>query len=235
MGPAVVLLVLFARTNPDPAAPQRPWTTMAAVFAVMAAFTGAMSVATDMVAGERERRSLLPLLVSACSRRSVIIGKWLAASLFAWGSLLINVAAFGLVFAWAEVVPSATPSVVLMAPALLMLALLASALEILISTVCRNTKEANTYLSMVVFAVMAGAMWLGFRPEASQGWLHLVPLAGQQRLLGIGFAGGPSSLVQTATVAVESALLTWTTAAATALALVAAGSIFQRDEAVYGG
>ena len=236
MGPAVVLIVLIARTQQDSGASAgQPWSTMAAVFALMTAFTGAMAVATDLIAGERERRSLLPLLVSSCSRVDLIAGKWLAASVFALGGLFVSVLAFGLVFASAGL-PSLPPlSILLMAPAFVTLAMLAAAVEILISTTCRNVKEANTYLSMLVFVAMGVAMWLAFRPDAAQGWWRTVPLLGQQRLLELGFSAGASSSWQSALVAIQSVLLTFTTAAFTVLALAVTWSVFRRDEAVYGG
>jgi ABC-type Na+ efflux pump permease subunit len=53
-----------------------------------------MNVAMDTVAGERERRSLLPLLLNPVSRRSVVLGKWLAVSFFALAGLIVNVLGF---------------------------------------------------------------------------------------------------------------------------------------------
>jgi sodium transport system permease protein len=235
MGPAIVLLVLIARTEPESAgASSRRWTTMAAVFALMAAFTGAMAVATDLVAGERERRSLLPLLVSTCSRAGVITGKWLAASLFAAAGLLVNVIAFGVVLAFADISLSLISIALLVAPAILALAMLAAALEVLISTFCRNVKEANTYLSMLVFTTMAVAMWAAFRSDAAQGWWGIMPVLGQQRLLEHVFGAGSASPWQAAYAAVQSVLVAATTALLTGLALAATWSRFRRDEAVYG-
>jgi sodium transport system permease protein len=235
MGPAVVLIVLIARTQKDSAASTgQPWSTMAAVFALMTAFTGAMAVATDLIAGERERRSLLPLLVTSCSRVDLVAGKWLAASIFALGGLFVSALAFGLVFAFGAMPSSPSSSILLMAPAFVALAMLAAAVEILISTTCRNVKEANTYLSMLVFGTMGVAMWLAFRSDAAQGWWLVMPLVGQQRLLELGFSAGSSSSWQTALVAIQSVLLTFTTAVLTVLVLAATWSVFRRDEAVYG-
>jgi sodium transport system permease protein len=228
-------LLLARGQSASVSASGQPWPIMAAVFSLMAAFTGAMAVSTDMIAGERERRSLLPLLVISFSRGHVIVGKWLAASLFALGGLLISALAFAAVFRAWHMPLASTLSVVAMVPALLALALLTAALEILVSTLCRNTKEANTYLSMMVFAAMAVAMWLAFRPQAAERWWYVVPLLGHQRLLEIGFVGGGSTLVHAAVVAVQSALLTTTTAALTVLVLTATWRLFRRDEAVYGG
>jgi sodium transport system permease protein len=235
MGPVVVLVVLVA-ARPSAAPPQgQPWTTMAAVFALMAAFTGAMSIATDMIAGERERRSLLPLVASTPSSRPIIVGKWLASTAFATAGLGVTIVAFCLVFAAAGM-PLPDPLTALsIAPALVSLAPLAAALEIYISTRCRSTKEANTYLSMLTFVVMGAAMWLAFRPGALTGWWSILPLAGQQRLLEAGFAGATFSLVQSVTMIVTSAALTMTTGCLTLAIVAAAWRSFSRHEAVYGG
>jgi ABC-type Na+ efflux pump permease subunit len=77
MGPAVVLLAMTAQASGEATVSRGGrWAIMAAVFALMAAFTGAMAPAMDMFAGERERRSLLPLVLSSSSRRVVFVGKW---------------------------------------------------------------------------------------------------------------------------------------------------------------
>src|SRR5512139_1757686 len=72
MGPAVVLLVTF---SPVGGGNRRPdlLLSMASVFALVAAFTGGMNIAMDSMAGERERRSLVPLLLNAVPRLSVVV------------------------------------------------------------------------------------------------------------------------------------------------------------------
>jgi sodium transport system permease protein len=234
MGPAVALLAIAQRNPGDPSAPEhRAWTLVAAVFALMAAFTGAMAPAMDTIAGERERKSLVPLIASAFSRRQVIVGKWIALSAMSIVSLTVCVVAFVLVLT----IPGGRPflSWTIVAPAVLSLGMLAAAAEILISTLCRSTKEANTYMSLFVFAIMGLAMWIAFRPPEAGGWSLVVPLLGQQRLLAAAFAGASASLVQMGLLAVQSVLLAGATAAAAVLLLGGASKLFQRDEAVYGG
>src|ERR1039458_3641612 len=51
---------------------------MMSVFTLVAAFVGGMNVAMDTVAGERERQSLLPLLMNRVRRREIVVGKWRA-------------------------------------------------------------------------------------------------------------------------------------------------------------
>jgi sodium transport system permease protein len=235
MGPAVVLIVLIATGPASAEAKGRSWVTMAAVFALMSGFTGAMSVTTDLIAGERERRSLLPLLVSAPSSLAVVVGKWLAATAFAAAGLAITVVAFVLVFGVFGMPLPGAFTVVSIAPAVLALAPLAAALELYVSIACRSAKEAHTYLSMLTFIVMGAAMWLAFRPQTMTGWGAVLPVAGHQRLLEQGLGGGPASIAQGVTMVVISAALTATTMIATLMVLAAARQAFTLDEAVYGG
>src|SRR5712675_1768457 len=83
MGPLVVGLVSMAnRADAKPGSNRSVLIGMMSVFTLVAAFVGGMNVAMDTVAGERERRSLLPLLLNPVHRRDVVLGKWLAVSLF---------------------------------------------------------------------------------------------------------------------------------------------------------
>jgi sodium transport system permease protein len=230
MGPLVVGLVVFAigGSGTGAGAGARIFPVMASVFALVAAFSGSMSMAIDMIAGERERRSLLPLLLNSVSRAEIIVGKWLAASVFAVGGLLINLVAFSAVVAFVSPTSGGRELLLLsMLPALVTLAFAAAALQILVSTMCRNLKEANTYLSMVIFAVMALGMWLAFRPQSAEDWWFVAPVAGQQVLLQLGFANGELPLL-------ESLVLAAMTAVSAALALVWAGKLMRRDAVVYG-
>ena len=63
MGPAVVFMVSMA-TRVDAVL-----IAMMSVFTVVSAFVGGMNVAMDTVAGERERHSLLPLLLNPVPRQ----------------------------------------------------------------------------------------------------------------------------------------------------------------------
>ena len=226
MGPLVVALVVSAIGRGGSEAGARIFPVMASVFALVAAFSGSMSMAIDLIAGERERRSLLPLLMNSVPRSEIVLGKWLAASAFAVAGLFVNVLAFWGVLALVSPA-SGGVALLLTIPALAMLALAAAALQILVSTMCRSIKEANTYLSMLIFAVMALGMWLAFRPQSAEDWWFLAPIAGQQILLQLGFANGDLPVL-------GSLVLAATTAAGTVLALVYAGKLMRRDAVVYG-
>jgi sodium transport system permease protein len=228
MGPIVVWLVLTVSaggSGDGSATPAVP--VMAAVFTLVSAFTGGMSVTMDMIAGERERRSLLPLLMNAVPRLDIVVGKWLAASALALGATLTTLLAFVLVFALSPSVPAATIPMLLLVPALVALALLAAALEILVSALCRSVKEANTYLSILLFVVMGLGMWLAFSSRPIGAWWLSTPIAGHQYLLELAFTNGTLPLW-------ESVFLGVTSIAAALMLIAGAGPLFQRDAIVYG-
>jgi sodium transport system permease protein len=193
---------------------------MMSIFTVLSAFVGGMNVAMDCVAGERERRSLVPLLMHPVSRLDVLMGKWLAVAAFSAGGLGLNVLGFTLVLHRAP--PAA------LALCLLPLALLAAAVEVWVSTMCRGVKEAHTYLSMLVFLPMGLGMFMVFSPVAGRGWWKLLPVAGQQLQLASCMVGGEPDLLRIV-------LLGFGTLGLAGVALVAAAERLERDDVVYGG
>jgi sodium transport system permease protein len=230
MGPAVVGLVSMAtHANAKPESSALVLTGMMAIFTLVAAFVGGMNVAMDTVAGERERRSLLPLLLNPVSRRSVVLGKWLAVSFFALAGLIVDVLGFVLVFAKAGIRVTAfgTYTWLPIAIAVFSLPFLAASIQLLISTISRGVKEAQTYLSLVVFLPMGIGMFLVFSPAAGQAWLDVVPLVGQQLQMEALMNGREVGFI-------EPLLLgSLTVALAIVVLLVAAGRL-QRDEIIYG-
>ena len=69
MGPVVILLVAQSPAAAKGGAPLL--LSMMSVFALVSAFTGGMYLALDATAGERERGSLVPLLLNPVSRRCI--------------------------------------------------------------------------------------------------------------------------------------------------------------------
>ena len=63
---------------------------MVVMFALMASFICNMYIAIDATAGERERGSLEPLLLTPVSRSDLVIGKWLATILFGMVGVFIT-------------------------------------------------------------------------------------------------------------------------------------------------
>ena len=214
MGPLVVGMVSIATRGEKSSA---VLLSMMSVFALVATFVGGMNVAMDAIAGESERRSLLPLLMNPILRRDVLLGKWLAISLFAVAGVLINLSGFAIVVAFS------LSQLIAVTLALIPLVLFAAAVELLISTWCRNIKEAHTYLSLVVFLPMVVGMFLVFFPHMASTWLWL-PVAGQQLLIDLLTKGA----------LVSSLALSLITAASAAIVLLATAKLLHRDEFVYG-
>jgi sodium transport system permease protein len=190
----------------------------------------------DTIAGERERRSLLPLLMNPVRRRQILLGKWLALALFSAGGLILNLAGFAIVLARAGTHVSMPPAlgglrlVLAVAAGILPLALLAASIQLLISTVCRAAKEAQTYLSMLVFLPMGIGMFHVFFPAAAREWFAFLPVLGQQLQLELWMKGGGAS----ASLPGRAAALGCFTAALALLVLEIAANRLRRDEIVYG-
>ena len=229
MGPAVVGLVCMAtRASAKPESESAVLTGMMAIFTLVSAFVGGMNIAMDTVAGERERRSLLPLLLNPVSRRNVVLGKWLAVSFFALAGLVVDVLGFLIVFAAAGTHISAGPGRLLPgALGLVSLPFLAASVQLLISTVSRGVKEAQTYLSLIVFLPMGIGMFLVFSPAAKRVWCSFLPLVGQQLQLQALMNGQGSSLF-------EPIVLGCLTVGLAMVILLAAANRLQRDEIIYG-
>ena len=225
MGPVVVLMVSLATLKGGKVESAAVLLSMMSVFALVATFVGGMNVAMDAIAGERERRSLLPLLMNPIESLNVIVGKWLAISFYALCGLVVNLLGFAAVLGIAHV-----PRPDLLAAVsygLVPLALLAAALELLISTYCRNVKEAHTYLSLMVFLPMGLGMFLVFFPQMLRAWWFLLPIAGQQSLLELSMRGDSISPV-------APIVLGLITVGSAGLALIGAARLLQRDDVVYG-
>jgi sodium transport system permease protein len=225
MGPIVVSLVALAvRSQFRSGAVTEVLAGMMSVFILVAAFAGGMNVAMDTIAGERERHSLLPLLLNPVLRHDIMIGKWLSIAAFSVCGLLLNLLGFAIVFA--TVGMRFNGGVLALTVGLLPLSLLAASLQLTISTLCRSVKEAQTYLSMIVFAPMLIGMFLVFY-RAVPAWFSVIPMAGQQLQLEWLIKGGTLPPAQPIWLGCL------TTAAALVILFLAADRL-DRDEIVYG-
>jgi sodium transport system permease protein len=155
-------------------------------FFILGAFIGGMALAIDTTAGERERQSLEPLLINPVSRPQLLIGKLLATSLFALTSVLLGIIAFSFVgrflpteklgmsldigfhFGW-TVLLTMLPLVVLIAT-----------LQTLAAAFAKSFREAQTYLSLLMFVPAVPTMMLSLFPVKTETWMYAVPLMGQQ-------------------------------------------------------
>jgi ABC-type Na+ efflux pump permease subunit len=199
MGPAIAGLIAFTRPASANASDEGTLLALTSVFLLLSGFTGGMNIAMDTLAGERERRSLLPLLMNPLSRMQVVAGKWISVSLFAALAILLNLSAFAFVIHHALPGYFSTHSIVTLLLYIMMamvpLALFAAAGELAVSTVCRSVKEAHTWLAFLVFIPMGLGMFLGFHPHAVGEWSFAIPILGQQVLLSTLIAGKAPNFV----------------------------------------
>ncbi len=162
---------------------------MIPLFLVIACFIGGLNVAIDTMAGERERGSLEPLLLNPVQRGTLVVGKWLATTVFSGTMVVVVSVVFVLV---AQRVPLQDLGVKVsldavtalgMMGAVLPLALLASAGQMLVATFARSFKEAQTYLQLLMMLPMVPGMVLALSPLQSQPWMYAVPVLGQEMLV----------------------------------------------------
>ncbi|HYB94765.1 MAG TPA: ABC transporter permease [Vicinamibacterales bacterium] len=159
------------------------------LFIMIAAFTGAMSIATDSTAGERERGSLEALLVNPAPRGAIAGGKWLAGSLTAMLSVLVSGA---LLYALFKYIPLqdlgirfriGPQQVAGFLVVILPLCPLIVAIQMYVATFAKSFKEAQSYLSFLMMAQMIPGMMATMNPVMNKPWMYYVPWIGQQTLL----------------------------------------------------
>ncbi len=159
---------------------------MIGMFLIMAAFGCNMYIAIDATAGERERGSLEPLLLQPVSPLALVLGKWLSTVVFGiLGGLLtllcLTVAmhqlplenlGLRLVLGTNEVVQMLLLSIPLI--------LFAGSAQLLLATVAKSFKEAQTYLSTTMLLPMLPGLFASMKPMEPSLWMSAVPALGQQ-------------------------------------------------------
>ena len=191
VSPEVVQAVAIEEV--DVATPQSQATMLISFlpyFIIFAIFNGGASIITDTTAGERERQSLEPLLINPVPRRNFVYGKLLAAFPFALASLAITLIGFGIVFNVLPIEQYLGIQLGLNALTLLWIfliclpiAFLASAIQILVASFARSTKEAGTYLPFIALIPSLPGLALAFLPVKPLLWTMLIPTFGQQIMI----------------------------------------------------
>ena len=158
-------------------------------FIMITVFMGSMHMAIDTTAGERERKSLEPLLINPLPRWQIMAGKLLATTLFALLTLGLGLIAF--VYAMGFL-PTADMDMalnldfrvagwafLLVAP----VALLAAALLTILAAFAKSFREAQSYMGMVILVPMIPSFWILIDPTRTETWMTLVPLLSQNVLI----------------------------------------------------
>jgi len=150
---------------------------------------GALSVAIDVTAGERERGSLEPLLANPVQAWQLVVGKW--AVVMSYSAVIVLLTMLGFV-ASIRLVRNETlqalvqlqwQEVLLFAAVLLPFSALMAALNMLVATYGRSFKEAQTYVSYISMAVQFSALVPVFLTVRDAAWHLWVPSVGQLSVL----------------------------------------------------
>jgi len=201
-------------------------------FILITVFMGSMHMAIDTTAGERERKSLEPLLINPMPRWQIMAGKLGATTFFALATLGLGLIAF--VYAMG-MLPTADMGIKLnldfavagkaflvVAPA----ALMAAALLTILASFAKSFREAQSYMGLVIIVPMVPSLWLLINPAKAEYWMTWVPLLNQNIVILEMVRGEP---VQAAWYL---ATIVSTTAFAGVLAAIA-GGLYSRPKLIF--
>jgi sodium transport system permease protein len=158
------------------------------MFLILAAFTAGMQIATDSTAGERERGSLEPLLLNPVPRWQLVGGKWLAAAVASLGGMIATLVVTSQVLSRLSLEDLGvrnrlgTPELILLILAIAPMALVAPAVQIYFACFAKSFKEAQSYMSFLIFAAIIPGMVSIFHPISNQPWMEPIPVMGQYAL-----------------------------------------------------
>jgi sodium transport system permease protein len=178
---------------------------------IYSVFISGMNLAIDTSAGERERNSLALLLSHPMTTRQLVLGKVIAVTCFALLGLalilLVSKIAYPFV-PWQELgfsVSISTPFMALMLAVGVPVALMAASLQLFVSFMAKSFKEAQSYLTIVLFVPLALSMAASYNiaPDVLQ-WL---PVSGQQQALMDFIKGREIPLLQLAVSSITTLIL----------------------------
>jgi sodium transport system permease protein len=187
--------------------------SMIPMLVIMAAFMSGVGIAVDGTAGERERKSLEPLLVNPVRRNQFVIGKWLAAALFSVTGLVLVMS--GNLYAMSRVPLEQLGVSFLIGPAEMVgmllvtvpIAFFATSLQIFVGLFARSFKDAQVYIGLMSLLPMLPYFYNLMNTEGRELWMSLVPMLGQNMLLTDVLSGRPPALLDMAVAVL--ALLFW--------------------------
>jgi sodium transport system permease protein len=160
-----------------------PWMVM------MAVLFGGLTVALDTTAGERERASLEPLLTNPITPFSLVLGKWMAASVVAMAIATISVSSFfpAKMLIQSEALQAmfrfGPGEAIMFLIMLLPLAAAVSAVLMLAAIYGRTYKEAQSRSTVALLAFQMAPMIAIMDFSGEKPWHLLVPSLAQQTVM----------------------------------------------------
>lgn len=154
---------------------------------IYSVFISGVNLAIDTSAGERERNSLALLLSHPLTTRQLVLSKIIAVGLFALLGLVLILLVSKIAYTfvpWQELgfsVNITSEFIALMLIVGIPVALMAACLQLFVSFMAKTFKEAQSYLTIVLFVPLALSMAASYNiaPDMLQ-WL---PVSGQQQAL----------------------------------------------------
>lgn len=160
-------------------------TQLLLTFALISACMGGMYVAIDSTAGERERKSLEPLLNTPASTLELILGKWLATAIMGLSTFAVTLFMLRQALLWSpyeELGLNLSLSPLQMVQIFLCIAplgILMGALQLVIGIFARSYREAQTYMATFMVLPMLPTYLYDNDSGPAQLWMHAVPSLGQ--------------------------------------------------------
>ena len=157
---------------------------------MITAFTGGMHLAIDSTAGEKERKSLEPLLINPVPRWQVMLGKMSATATFAFASLLLTLLAFRFAF---PLLPTGALGVDLnlgaraigsILMAISPVVILAAAMLTTLAALAKSLREAQSYMGLVFMIPMIPSLIFMVNPMKPETWMMAIPMFSQNLLIG---------------------------------------------------
>ncbi len=201
---------------------------------VLFAFSGGMSMAADLVSGEKDKNTLETLLITPVERTHIVLGKFLSLAGVCFLSSVSCLAGMALASAIKlpgselmfkdgfGVTPIAALTIIIV---LLPLVAFFASVLIAISSYAKNPREAQTYLAIVNFIVIMPAVFsqvIGLTDLGTKLWINCVPVLNTANNIRAALLGKTDWLAVGITVGV-SALLA-------AIAIIVAVKLFNREE-----
>ena len=206
---------------------------LVAYYGLFASVMGGMAVSLDTTAGERERQSLEPLLMTPVRPAELVVGKWIAASAFDGLVVLLTLTGFYVTLTFAPLPPVGIPFLfgsrefVRFLIVLLPMVLLLPAVLLYIGSRARAYKEAQANVSVLLFVVSMLPVVQLFLQKKEPAWIALVPVSGQYSLLNVALRGEALPLLQLAQSYLVPLGLTF-------VALAAVARLFSRESVLVG-
>jgi sodium transport system permease protein len=201
---------------------------------MITAFTGGMHLAIDTTAGEKERRSLEPLLITPVPRWQIMTGKMLATTIFAFTSLVLTLLAFKFALPRMPIdtlgidlelsFRAVVDILIVIAP----VAIVAAALLTLLASFAKSFREAQSYMGLVILIPLIPSILFMANPVKPELWMMPIPMFSQNLLIG--------EIVRGETVSATSLWLSMggTLSIGLLLALVAA-TLYNRPRLIFSG